>query len=60
MAERGRPKSDTKAVMVRLHADMLRIIDQECEKRSDTPSRPEMIRRMLADWVEQQKIQNSE
>jgi len=60
MAQRGRPKSDTTGVMLRLHKDMLQIIDEEREKRSDTPSRPEMIRRILADWIEQKKIQDSE
>lgn len=60
MAQRGRPKTDTSAVLVRLHKNMLDALDAECEKRSDNPSRPEMIRRILADWIEQQKIQDSE
>ena len=60
MAQRGRPKTDTSAVLVRLHKSMLDALDAECEKRSDNPSRPELIRRILADWIEQQKIQDSE
>ncbi|MEX1233445.1 MAG: ribbon-helix-helix domain-containing protein [Roseovarius sp.] len=53
MAQRGRPKTDTSAVMVRLHKSMLDSLDAECEMRPDSPSRPEMIRRILADWLEQ-------
>ncbi|KRS11071.1 hypothetical protein XM53_17520 [Roseovarius atlanticus] len=59
MTQRGRPKSDTTGVMLRLHEDMLRIIDAERERRPDMPSRPEMIRRVLAEWAEK-KIQDSE
>ncbi|WP_268956690.1 ribbon-helix-helix protein, CopG family [Roseovarius salincola] len=53
MAQRGRPKTDTSAVLVRLHNTMLEALDAECERRQDNPSRPEMIRRILADWFEQ-------
>ncbi|WP_320178934.1 ribbon-helix-helix protein, CopG family [Roseovarius pacificus] len=60
MAQRGRPKTDTSAVLVRLHKSMLDALDAESEKRSDNPTRPEMIRRILADWIERQKIQDSE
>tara|TARA_R100000935_G_C2840039_1_gene170448 strand:+ start:3575 stop:3769 length:195 start_codon:yes stop_codon:yes gene_type:complete len=53
MTQRGRPKTDSSAILVRLNGSMLEAIDAECEKRADRPSRPEMIRRILADWLEQ-------
>ncbi len=53
MTQRGRPKTDTSAIMVRVHKSMLDALDAECEKRPDSPSRPEMIRRIIADWLEQ-------
>lgn len=60
MTQFGRPKTDTKAVTLRLSSDMLEIIDSERRNQEDIPTRPEMIRRILADWIEQQKIQDSE
>jgi hypothetical protein len=53
MAQRGRPKTDTSAVLVRLHKSMLDALDAECENLADKPSRPEMIRRILADWLDE-------
>lgn len=53
MTQRGRPKIDTSAILVRLNSSMLKAIDAECETRADKPSRPEMIRRILAAWLEQ-------
>lgn len=60
MTQFGRPKTDTKAVTLRLSSDMLEIIDSERRNQEDIPTRPEMIRRILADWIEQQKIQDSD
>jgi hypothetical protein len=42
------PKRDTHGVLVRLPAAMIRAIDELCAKAADDPSRPEMIRRLLA------------
>lgn len=53
MAQRGRPKTNTSAVLVRLNETILDALDAERESRPDNPTRPEMIRRILADWVEQ-------
>jgi len=53
MTQRGRPKTDTSAIMVRVNKSMLDALDAECEKRPDVPTRPEMIRRIIADWLEQ-------
>jgi metal-responsive CopG/Arc/MetJ family transcriptional regulator len=52
MAGRGRPRSaDTKPVMVRMTDDLVDKIDEARKLQSDLPTRPEMIRRMLEDWL---------
>ena len=53
MAKFGRPKTETSAVTLRLHADMIQAIDDLRRKETDVPTRPEMIRRIVADWLEQ-------
>ena len=42
------PKRDTHGVLVRLSSALLRALDEDCAKAEDSPSRPEMIRRILA------------
>lgn len=49
---RGQPKKDTSPVMVRVDAEMLQAIDDVRRVEDDVPTRPEMIRRMVADWLE--------
>ena len=53
MAKMGRPKTDTKGVMVRISESMLQSIDDVRRNEADVPTRPEMIRRMLADWLDE-------
>lgn len=53
MTKFGRPKTDTKGVMVRIPEDMLQSIDDARRHEADVPTRPEMIRRILTDWFEQ-------
>ncbi|WP_245831682.1 ribbon-helix-helix protein, CopG family [Salibaculum halophilum] len=48
----GRPKSDTEGVMVRLPREMIRQLDEVRRNEDDIPTRPEMIRRILADWLD--------
>ena len=53
MAGRGRPKSaETKPVMVRMTDDLIAQIDAARTKDAALPTRPEMIRRMVEDWLE--------
>ncbi|MDD9725954.1 ribbon-helix-helix protein, CopG family [Roseovarius sp. SK2] len=59
MSKFGRPRTDTSAVTLRLHVDMLQAIDDIRREETDVPTRPEMIRRIIADWLDQ-KIQDSE
>lgn len=48
----GRPKSDTEGVMVRLPRELIRQLDEVRRDEDDIPTRPEMIRRILADWLD--------
>ncbi|WP_417264302.1 ribbon-helix-helix protein, CopG family [Celeribacter sp.] len=51
VAQRGRPKTDTQPVMVRLPAEVLAEIDAARKNQDDLPTRPEMIRRMIEAWL---------
>lgn len=53
MAKFGRPKTETAAVTLRLHVDMIQAIDDMRRNETDVPTRPEMIRRILADWLDE-------
>ena len=39
--------------MVRMSAELIARIDEARRQAPDLPSRPEMIRRMLAEWLDQ-------
>ncbi|MFY0624092.1 MAG: hypothetical protein JXQ89_20600 [Pelagimonas sp.] len=45
------PKKDTEAITLRLHKDMIALIDDARRKEEDIPTRPEMIRRVLEVWA---------
>jgi metal-responsive CopG/Arc/MetJ family transcriptional regulator len=49
--KRGRPTAETSAVNLRLPDDVLQAIDDARRKQSDLPNRPEMIRRIIVDWL---------
>lgn len=46
------PKKDTEALTLRLPREMIAQIDAFRRDEEDIPTRPEMIRRMLQDWLE--------
>ncbi|SIS92727.1 hypothetical protein [Paracoccus saliphilus] len=48
----GRPRTDTEPVMIRMSQDMIRAIDDRRREEPDLPTRPEMIRRLLADALQ--------
>ena len=53
MAGRGRPRTaETNPITVRMTDDFLLQIDEARKQQPDLPTRPEMIRRMLEDWLE--------
>ena len=54
MSARGRPKApETKPVMVRMTEDLIDQIDDVRKQQDGLPTRPEMIRRMVEDWLAQ-------
>jgi metal-responsive CopG/Arc/MetJ family transcriptional regulator len=46
------PKKDTEALTVRLPREVIAQIDDVRRLEEDIPTRPEMIRRILQDWLE--------
>jgi metal-responsive CopG/Arc/MetJ family transcriptional regulator len=52
MAKKGRPPVDSIGVMVRIRDDLIEKIDDHRRNEADLPSRPEMIRRIISDWIE--------
>ncbi len=55
MAKMGRPKMDTEAVTIRMDRTLLRAIDDYRRIQEDLPSRPEVVRRVMAEWLEKQQ-----
>ncbi len=56
MKKIGRPAKDTEQVTVRLPVETIKAIDEQRKKQDDLPSRPEMIRRMLDDWLREDRM----
>tara|TARA_R100000655_G_scaffold32191_1_gene63989 strand:- start:511 stop:687 length:177 start_codon:yes stop_codon:yes gene_type:complete len=52
MVKKGRPPVDSSGIMLRLHSDIIKNIDAFRKEEDDLPTRPEMIRRMIKDWIE--------
>ncbi|WP_082714853.1 ribbon-helix-helix protein, CopG family [Falsirhodobacter sp. alg1] len=50
--KRGRPPIDSEAVNLRLPRDLIESIDKRRRDEPDLPTRPEMIRRALVEWLE--------
>ncbi len=49
----GRPEVDTEPVTIRMHRDMIKQIDNYRRTLEELPSRPEVIRRVMADFLAQ-------
>ena len=56
MAKRGRPEVDSIAINTRMEMSMVRRIDEARRREEDLPNRPEMVRRMVEDWLDQHGI----
>ena len=52
MKKIGRPKSETSAITLRLTDEMIQELDLIRRNEDDIPTRPEMIRRILADRLD--------
>ncbi|RJL15839.1 hypothetical protein [Paracoccus siganidrum] len=48
----GRPPVDTEAITLRLPREMIQALDDRRREESDLPTRPEMLRRLLADVLQ--------
>lgn len=46
------PKKDTEALTVRLPRELIDALDDRRRLEKDLPTRPEMIRRALVQWLE--------
>ena len=46
------PKKDTEAVNLRLPRELIDALDDRRRLEKDLPTRPEMIRRALVQWLE--------
>ncbi|NVK16124.1 MULTISPECIES: ribbon-helix-helix protein, CopG family [unclassified Leisingera] len=46
------PKKDTEALTLRLPRELINAIDDRRRLEPDLPTRPEMIRRALIDWLD--------
>ena len=46
------PKKDTEALTLRLPRELIDAIDDRRRVETDVPTRPEMIRRALVQWLE--------
>ncbi|MCL3881912.1 ribbon-helix-helix protein, CopG family [Marivita sp. GX14005] len=55
-SKKGRPRVDTEAVNLRLPRKMIDAIDDLRRRENDLPTRPEMIRRGLAEWLEEKSF----
>jgi len=51
----GRPKTDTKPVMIRMEPGMIDDIDAYRRALEDIPTRPEAMRRILANFLDEWK-----
>jgi hypothetical protein len=47
----GRPVADTEPVMIRMSREMIKAIDDYRRTQEDLPTRPEVIRRVMAEWL---------
>ena len=50
----GRPPTDSEPVMIRMQPAMIAAIDEYRRTLDDLPTRPEAIRRVLADFLERE------
>lgn len=46
------PKKDTEAINLRLPRELIEALDDRRRIEADLPTRPEMIRRALVQWLE--------
>jgi hypothetical protein len=50
----GRPPTDSEPVMIRMQPAMIAAIDEYRRTLEDLPTRPEVVRRVLAEFLERE------
>lgn len=60
MKSRGRPKVDTSPITVRMSDEMIAQLDAVRRNAEDLPSRPELIRRIVEEWLAQRDQEPTE
>ena len=53
---RGRPEVDSIAINTRMLMSTVRRLDEARRRQEDLPNRPEMVRRMIDDWLDRNSI----
>lgn len=56
MAKIGRPRTDTEPVTIRMDRTLLHAIDDYRRTQEDLPSRPEVVRRVMREWLEKRQV----
>ena len=51
MKSRGRPKANTQPLMVRMPTALIEALDDARRQEEDLPTRPELVRRIVEEWV---------
>ncbi|WP_368499500.1 ribbon-helix-helix protein, CopG family [Octadecabacter sp. 1_MG-2023] len=54
MKKAGRPKKETEQVCVRCEMDLINALDSLRDQEEDQPNRPEMVRRIIERYLEDQ------
>jgi metal-responsive CopG/Arc/MetJ family transcriptional regulator len=55
MAKTGRPTIASTGIMLRMPDSVIEKIDSFRKEEADLPTRPEMIRRIIAEWIDQKE-----
>lgn len=53
----GRPSKDTQPITLRLPVETIAVLDEARKEEDDIPTRPEMLRRIIAEWLEAREVQ---
>ncbi|WP_096787638.1 ribbon-helix-helix protein, CopG family [Rhodobacter sp. CZR27] len=56
MAKIGRPRAEGENIMLRLPLDMAAALDEVRKQESDLPTRQELIRRIVARYLEERGV----
>lgn len=51
MSRLGRPRKDTESINLRIEREMIESLDELRRQEPDIPTRPEMVRRILAKYI---------